>query len=508
MYELSEIAIIALLTTPTVVEFLSKYAIKKGLDGLLSSAKEKIAGSVEYQLIDTLNDSLKKTCKNYGFEYKTEIIVRFISSLEVLDEKDPKKALELVLENAIGQENVNADVISFWRKAWYEEIIENKREKLNNFIKIETGFSLKQNTVNIERKVDDLGGEFGSMKEDIAKIMHKLEIDHELLEAIEHINQGLAEQNKNILDPQFEPEDSNSWQILNAIKHLDEIIDSDKSDIRKIENDDNIYLTEEEKEEVSKFSKMIDLNNASIILQYASGVFRKLALIKENRGDFIIDIDKFNYEKIYDFLLSWNENIIIKMKSITSFPYNISKKKQRIAIQKIWLDAAQLKEKGIEKKFKDETEYLQMIVLKSIARCSKFIENYTNFCKELQMYYLAGEERLLKSSVQNKKFKEKLSDITQLVSKSLWLIERLKFIEEHFIEVYNHLIMLLNIFESCLFDIDTKLKIPDSKIPESIETLHKHLLLLDPLLLKHNELVNNTISEYVLFVANKSMDTW
>ena len=164
MSDYTSMAGIAVLTAPAVVDLLQKYAIKKGLDGVLSYAKKSYTEqSVEYQLVDALNDSLLETCEEFNWEYDSSAITdTFVSSWESLCKMNSKKSLELVLKNAIGQGEIADNVLDFWAYSWYKQITKEKRFELREFFKMKTDFDLKEEVKDVLKKISILDEKYNT----------------------------------------------------------------------------------------------------------------------------------------------------------------------------------------------------------------------------------------------------------------------------------------------------------------------------------------------------------
>ena len=139
-----------------VTNFFLGYMAKKGLDGVLgiiSYAKNNYSEqSLEFQLVDALDESLRETCEYFSWEYdNTAIPETFATSWESLGQVSSIDELRSIFENAIEPEDgfIDDKVLKYWISSFHKQSA--KRNELNNFI--------------VERKIDTVGRKIDTVLE-------------------------------------------------------------------------------------------------------------------------------------------------------------------------------------------------------------------------------------------------------------------------------------------------------------------------------------------------------
>lgn len=117
--------------------FWGQYIAEKGLDNIIQHCKNKLGKqSLEYQLIDALNNSLQVTCNYFQWEYDPSSITdTFIFQWEsyksvVLNLNN----LNQILINSVGHKTIVTDeVVEYWASCFLKELSDPKRDKLYKY---------------------------------------------------------------------------------------------------------------------------------------------------------------------------------------------------------------------------------------------------------------------------------------------------------------------------------------------------------------------------------------
>lgn len=199
------------------------------------------------------------------------------------------------------------------------------------------------------------------------------------------------------------------------------------------ENEDN-FLTEEEKKMVDNFVEKIDLNNSNSILQYGVGAQKKIADFSQAA---LNNVKTKDLGSIGDML----SGVIGELK-------NFEKTEEKKGILGIFkkpakkIDSMRNKYTKVEENIDNicnSLENHQIQLLKDISMLDKMYETNKIYFKELYMYILAGKKKL-------KKVKEE--ELPQLVEKA-----KLSGLPEDAQEV-NDLTALCDRFEKKIYDLE------------------------------------------------------
>ena len=120
---------------PEIINFGSSYIATVILDSTISSIKNVLKNdSIEFQVIDALEEALLKTCKKFNLEYDSSAIVEtFLYSWNKIKLINNEEELKSILTNALGCE-IESELFEYWALQFQIACADPKRIWLNNFI--------------------------------------------------------------------------------------------------------------------------------------------------------------------------------------------------------------------------------------------------------------------------------------------------------------------------------------------------------------------------------------
>lgn len=131
--------------------FFVEYGMEKGMDRIRNAIVKKPSETLEDELIDVLDDSLRDTCQQFNWEYdSTAIMETFLISANELrkfayDIVD-QEVMRSVLSQATGQE-ISDEVLEYWCIAVYSNLSKEKNQYLYRFALL-----MKMDFLLIEKK--------------------------------------------------------------------------------------------------------------------------------------------------------------------------------------------------------------------------------------------------------------------------------------------------------------------------------------------------------------------
>ena len=149
----------ALFTVAEVTTFFAGYFAEKSLDGLFAYARKKFSKkSIEYQLMDALEDTFRETVGFFGLDCDSEKIPEnFAASYKNLGtigtEQELKHLLSKVFSGDEEGVEIDDDVFEFWFISFHRQLIDSKRQELKDFIMVHQLFLLQDQVAQLNKTV-------------------------------------------------------------------------------------------------------------------------------------------------------------------------------------------------------------------------------------------------------------------------------------------------------------------------------------------------------------------
>ena len=153
---------------------------------------------------------------------------------------------------------------------------------------------------------------------------------------------------------------------------------------------DDSVLSPEEREMVENFSRQIDLNNTNAILQYGSGVQKKMADFSETALENVRSKDLGEVGDMLTNVVTELKNFDAEEESKGFFGGLFKKTSNKVATMKGKYARAEENVMQICKSLENH----QVVLLKDIATLDKMYDLNLTYFKELTMYILAGRKKL------------------------------------------------------------------------------------------------------------------
>ena len=155
------------------------------------------------------------------------------------------------------------------------------------------------------------------------------------------------------------------------------------------EQDLQILLTPEEKQQVAGFVNQIDLRNSQAIMNYGTGTQKKIADFSQKALDNVRTSELGDTGKMISSLVTELKNFDIdeEEKGLSAF---FKKKKNRMQMLKAQYSQVETNVSEI----RNELEKRQIQLMKDSALMDRMYELNLSYFKELTMYILAGKEKL------------------------------------------------------------------------------------------------------------------
>ena len=153
---------------------------------------------------------------------------------------------------------------------------------------------------------------------------------------------------------------------------------------------DDSVLSPEEREMVENFSRQIDLNNTNAILQYGSGVQKKMADFSETALENVRSKDLGEVGDMLTNVVTELKNFDAEEESKGFFGGLFKKTSNKVAMMKGKYARAEENVMQICKSLENH----QVVLLKDIATLDKMYDLNLTYFKELTMYILAGRKKL------------------------------------------------------------------------------------------------------------------
>lgn len=161
-----------------VKNFIATYVAEKAMDGIVKYTSNKFSkASLEYELVEALEDSLNETCQHYNWEYDHSAIVEtFVVSLNTIKQIDSEDLLKEILENAIGQ-MIDEDMLNFWVVSFHKQITKPERSWLKNYIIVNHLYNNSKILDVIENKLSGKQGTENELEVYINKIRNNYNVE-------------------------------------------------------------------------------------------------------------------------------------------------------------------------------------------------------------------------------------------------------------------------------------------------------------------------------------------
>lgn len=162
--------IINIFSSNVILSFFAEYMATKAIDKLWGLTN--LEKSVEYQLIEALEESLENFCKLMEWEYDSNAITdTFICNVNSLGGVSSQDSLKSVLENAIGVQ-VNSTQLNVWMACFNLSITHSGRVELLNYLISNHIFKIAENVIKLETNVADIKN---IITQEAMQIMKKIE---------------------------------------------------------------------------------------------------------------------------------------------------------------------------------------------------------------------------------------------------------------------------------------------------------------------------------------------
>lgn len=162
-----------------------------------------------------------------------------------------------------------------------------------------------------------------------------------------------------------------------------------EGNLSKIKIDDS-HLSEEEKKAVDDFSEKIDIMSSEIVLQYGAGAQQKIAEFSDQALDHVRTKDLGEVGDMMGDLIGELKGFDSEDEGKSFFGF-FKKQANKLTAMKARYDKVEVNVDNIAKNLENH----QITLLKDVALLDELYEKNNNHYKELTMYILAGQKKLV-----------------------------------------------------------------------------------------------------------------